>query len=232
MASVLRNSTNAAPIQTLPQELLDIVFSQLDSHRDLVHLALTAHFFKQHLIPRHTDYRVLRIRHRLPGLWAHLAKRADLARTVKAVHFRQRDDQSLPDRYPKNFPPSPTYTFDTEGNDEDYRIRDMCTALSHMTHLHTFTWSSPLDVVDPSKGPTLTAQQEMSIFHALRTNHPELRTVSLSGKFAHRQLPPQLDRRQPTMNPVSSHSSVSRAFHLLTQYFHSSSPSQISVHSS
>jgi len=201
MPALICQAPSAAPIQRLPHELLDIIFSQLDSHSDLVHLALSTLIFKQLIIPRHTDYRVICTRHRLPALWAHLAKRADLARNIKEVHLRERYNQSSPDRYPKDYPEQNVFTFATEEQDEDARIQNMCIALGHMSHLRTFTWSANAQV-DTLHSPTFNVMHEMAVFNALRYNKPELTTVSLAGKFAHRR-PEVVSFKNTPAHPVS-----------------------------
>ncbi|KAF9063952.1 hypothetical protein BDP27DRAFT_1231222 [Rhodocollybia butyracea] len=72
---------------TLPLEILDTILSDLDTYSDLISLALVSKNIYHQVIPRHSEYRVLRIRHRFPGLWAHLAKRADLSRNLREIHF-------------------------------------------------------------------------------------------------------------------------------------------------
>ncbi|KIK56017.1 hypothetical protein GYMLUDRAFT_47470, partial [Collybiopsis luxurians FD-317 M1] len=89
-----------ANLTQLPLEILDSIFSDLDSHSDLISLALSSKDQYHLIVPRHSDYRVLRIRHWLPGLWAHLAKCADLARNLREVYICQKTEQAIVERYP------------------------------------------------------------------------------------------------------------------------------------
>ncbi|KAJ7738032.1 hypothetical protein DFH07DRAFT_705161, partial [Mycena maculata] len=58
----------------LPQELLDDILSDLE-HVGLVSLALVCRASSAQVIPRHTEYRVLRTGHLLPAMWTHFAQR-------------------------------------------------------------------------------------------------------------------------------------------------------------
>ncbi|KAJ7173440.1 hypothetical protein C8R46DRAFT_1082808 [Mycena filopes] len=84
----------------LPQELMDDILADLE-HADLVSLALVSRGGNALVIPRHTEYRILRTRHLLPAVWAHLARRADLARGIREVHITTRTDHSASDRVPR-----------------------------------------------------------------------------------------------------------------------------------
>ncbi|KIK50245.1 hypothetical protein GYMLUDRAFT_51335, partial [Collybiopsis luxurians FD-317 M1] len=89
-----------ANLTQLPLKILDSIFSDLDSHSDLISLALSSKDQYHLVVLRHSDYWVLRIRHRLPGLWAHLAKRADLVWNLREVYICQKMEQAIVERYP------------------------------------------------------------------------------------------------------------------------------------
>ncbi|KAJ7498097.1 hypothetical protein B0H11DRAFT_1715635 [Mycena galericulata] len=161
----------------LPQELLDDIISDLE-HRDLVSLALVCHASSTLVIPRHTEYRVLRTRHLLPAMWAHLARRADLARNIREVHICERTNKTASDRVPKTL--IDRVTDEKVANImEDRRIRNICTALGHMRRLHTFTWSWE---VDPPALPTVEPGHENAILDVL-SRKETLRHLGLWGLF-------------------------------------------------
>ncbi|KAJ7080890.1 hypothetical protein B0H15DRAFT_996447 [Mycena belliarum] len=75
-------------------------------HRDLVSLALVSRAAAAPVIPRHTEYRVVRTRHLhlLPAMWAHLARRANLTRNIRKysemlMEFKCLADCEFPDRH-------------------------------------------------------------------------------------------------------------------------------------
>ncbi|KAF9266675.1 hypothetical protein L218DRAFT_828364, partial [Marasmius fiardii PR-910] len=84
----------------LPAEVLDQILSELDLRIDLLSLASANRTCFHLVIPRHSEYRVIRTRHRHAGMWAHLARRSDLTRNVRKVHFCPRDNRIIPDQYP------------------------------------------------------------------------------------------------------------------------------------
>ncbi|KAJ7114089.1 hypothetical protein C8R44DRAFT_710505 [Mycena epipterygia] len=164
----------------LPQELLDDIISDLE-HRDLVSLALASRASGALVIPRHTEYRVLRTRHLLPAMWAHLARRADLTRNIREVHICERLNKTTSDRVPKMLI---DHCVDEKMVHmvEERRIRNICTALGHMRRLHTFTWSWD---VNPPAVPTIEPAHENAILEAL-SRKKTLAHLGLSGLFGAR----------------------------------------------
>ncbi|KAJ7609017.1 hypothetical protein FB45DRAFT_945130 [Roridomyces roridus] len=161
----------------LPQELLDEIISDLD-HTDLVSLALVCRASSTLVIPRHTEYRVLRTRHLLPAMWAHLARRADLARNIREVHISERTNKTASDRVPKTLIDSVVDQKVVHVMEEN-RVRNICVALAHMRRLHTFTWSWE---VKPPALPTIEARHENAIL-AVLSMKTSLRHLGLSGLF-------------------------------------------------
>ncbi|KAJ6580843.1 hypothetical protein B0H19DRAFT_1112586 [Mycena capillaripes] len=178
MPTLTQNYVSKSPaFLRLPQELLDEIMSDLE-HRDLISVALVSRSSSALVIPRHTEYRVLRTRHLLPAMWAHLARRADLTRNIREVHVCERFNKSASDRVPKTLidrciDEKITHVV------EERRIQNICTALGHMRRLHTFTWSWD---VDPPAGPTVEPGHENAILEVL-SRKKTLRHVGLSGMF-------------------------------------------------
>ncbi|KAK0440904.1 uncharacterized protein EV420DRAFT_1650277 [Desarmillaria tabescens] len=167
---------NTSPLLHLPQEILDEILSEIDLHRDLISFSLVSRTCTRLVIPRHSEYRIVRIRHKLPSMWAHLAKRADLARNIREVHICERHNHSASDHSPTTLVP-PCKMGDT--GSEDIRVQNMCTALQNMDRLRVFTWSC---TYNPFPEPTATPSQEAEILGTL-VRKPLLSKVALAGAF-------------------------------------------------
>lgn len=167
---------NPSPLLLLPQEILDEILAEIDLHRDLISIALVSRACTRLVIPRHSEYRIVRIRHKLPTMWAHLAKRADLARNIREVHICERHNYSASDHSPTTLV-SPCKMGDA--GSEDIRVQNMCTALQNMDRLRVFTWSC---TYNPFPEPTATPSQEAEILGTL-LRKPSLSKVALAGAF-------------------------------------------------
>ncbi|KAF8643185.1 hypothetical protein AX16_009176 [Volvariella volvacea WC 439] len=85
----------------LPSEILDEILALLKHPHDLLALALVSHALHALVVPAHLHYRVLRLRKPHPEIWAHLAKRKDLARNIWKIVLCSPRDYSQPDIHPK-----------------------------------------------------------------------------------------------------------------------------------
>jgi len=185
-------------LTTLAPETLEEIASHIECHRDLISLALVSSAWKARIIPRHSQYRVIRICEDMPHLWAHLAKRSDLARTLTAVHICEGFDFSSPQIYPTAFLNKVPET-GTPHEIEERKFKNMCQALRNMTRLKEFAWS-----LNYSSFPTTSVVQENAIFSAL-TQCKSLAHLALWGRFAERA--PGADRDPSgTVYAVSSFS--------------------------
>ncbi|KAF7317639.1 F-box domain-containing protein [Mycena kentingensis (nom. inval.)] len=168
----------SAALLRLPAELVDEILADLE-HADLVALALVSKAGAALVIPRHTEYRVIRTRHLLPAMWAHLARRADLARNIREVHIAERSNRKTSDRIPRTL-------LLAEGSRggrevlEETRVRNMCEALGHMQRLRTFTWSWE---VSPPTAPMVEPGMENAVLSVLGRKST-LRHLGLAGLFA------------------------------------------------
>jgi len=202
---MLKQGKDLPPICRLPDEILEEIVSELDEHRDLLAFALTSRICAATVIPYHTQYRILRVRHTLPEMWAHLARRADLARNMREVHICERSNLLAADHYPTSLVDK-----DLDGApnnaEESVRIRNICKALSHMDRLHTFTWSW-MDVQGHQR-PTSHPVHENSILNVL-FDLPRLEHVSLKGMFAMHAPGSHIDTKSLTY-PVSAQSTSHR----------------------
>jgi hypothetical protein len=167
-----------APFLHLPDEILEAIISDLDQHKDLVSLALVARACSEMVIPIHTEYRTIRIRHPIPHVWAHLARRSDLARNIREVHLCGRRDYSAPDRFPTSLIDKDVDE-KRENLDEATRIRHLCEALRHMRHLTVFSWNYAWTAEwEPKPRPRL----EDSVLRTL-TEITSLKHLALHGIF-------------------------------------------------
>ncbi|KAF6753137.1 hypothetical protein DFP72DRAFT_967323 [Ephemerocybe angulata] len=136
-----------APILHLPHELLFEIISLIPETSDLLSLALSCRGLSSQVIPHHIDYRILHIRTLHPILFAHLARRTDLARNIHEVHISEKHNYGRGDRIPSRL-----VDMATDGNSllngsgvqgpEGQRIiaLNVCKALRCMSNLRSFTW--------------------------------------------------------------------------------------------
>ncbi|TFK64472.1 hypothetical protein BDN72DRAFT_739054, partial [Pluteus cervinus] len=70
----------------LAEDLIQQILPEIELHRDLVNFACTSRLCCQFVIPRHTEYRILRLGTTTSShVWAHLARRPDLACYIREV---------------------------------------------------------------------------------------------------------------------------------------------------
>lgn len=186
---LLKQRNQLPPLCQLPDEIIEEIVAELDQHKDLVAFALTSRICAALVIPHHTQYRILRMRSTVPDVWAHLARRADLARNVREVHISEPSNHWALDHYPTTLL-DPHLDRDFSNAEESVRIRNICLALSHMHCLHTFTWSSK--GVRGDQRPTSNPVHENSVLMVV-TRHPSLEHLSLNGRFAMHALNSSID---------------------------------------
>ncbi|KIM44771.1 hypothetical protein M413DRAFT_66935 [Hebeloma cylindrosporum] len=194
---LLKQRNQLPPICQLPDEIIEEIVAELDQHKDLVAFALTSRICAALVIPHHTQYRILRMRSTVPDVWAHLARRADLARNVREVHISEPSNHWALDHYPTTLL-DPQLDRNFSNAEESVRIRNICLALSHMHRLHTFTWS--WKGVRGDQRPTSNPVHENSILTVV-SRHPSLEQLSLNGRFAMHALHASIDTNS-LMYPV------------------------------
>ena len=172
--------TKEPAIFSLPEEILDEIVSELDRHKDLVAFALASRACANAVIPHHTQYRVLRVRHSLPEMWAHLALRSDLARNIRELHICEHHNRSMPDHYPTILVGN-MYNQSWNHAEESSRIRNICQAIEHMRRLQVFSWS--WSSVPHQIRPTSHPNHENLILMAV-SQLKSLEALNLNGKFA------------------------------------------------
>lgn len=171
---------NSAPILRLPPEILDAILSLIEAHVDLLSFALAGRACASFAVPRHTQYRILRIRHSRPELWEHLAHRADLSNFILHVHISDKNTQLQPDRIPHTLV-KPLTTQERSYDLETIRIENICRTIRHMRSLRTFVWEFHMR---PPYKPTICVQHEDSILQALSQNS-HLESFALIGPFGY-----------------------------------------------
>ena len=194
----MKQSQDLPAVFGLPDEILEEIVAELDQHKDLISFALASRLCSTLVIPHHTEYRILRVRHPLPDMWAHLARRADLARNVREVHICERSNYLSPDHYPITLIDKSIDNALTNA-EESVRIRNICQALTHMHRLQVFTWSCK-DLPGQQR-PTSHPNHENAVLTAV-SQLPALQTLNLSGKFALHALSSHIDTSSMTY-PVS-----------------------------
>ena len=194
----MKQSRNIPAVFGLPDEILEEIVAELDQHKDLISFALASRLCSTLVIPHHTEYRILRVRLPLPDMWAHLARRADLARNIRQVHICERHNRLSPDHYPNTL--IDKYIDNSLNNaEESIRIRNICQALSHMHRLQVFSWSCK-DLPGQQR-PTSHPTHENAVLTAV-SRLPALQNLYLSGKFAFHALGSHTDTSSTTY-PVS-----------------------------
>lgn len=140
-----------------PVEVIDAIALCISSPRDLLSLALTCKHVAGVLVPRHTQYRVIRCSPlRGFNIWTQLQDNKSLAKNVRAIHIQ--DDTGLasppfqitprhpplPDRIPSAFISlqTPQSMWQKPNYIETTAERALIAALRNMTKLESFTWTA------------------------------------------------------------------------------------------
>ncbi|KAF8889261.1 hypothetical protein BD779DRAFT_1520651 [Infundibulicybe gibba] len=133
------------------------------------------------------------ILHPLPHMWAHLARRSDLARNVREVHLCERENRAAPDRFPSTLV-AKSVDEKPENVEEGVRIKNLCQALKHMRQLRVFTWCwlAP----EPTQNPA----HEDAIFEVL-SQSSSLTHLCLNGTFG-RHAPDIINDPESNKYPV------------------------------
>lgn len=175
-----RQCVKEPAIFSLPEEILDEIVAELDHHKDLVAFALASRACANAVMPHHTQYRILRVRHTLPEVWAHLSRRSDLARNIRELHLCEPHNLTVPDHYPTLLIDN-AYDRGWDHAEESNRIRNICRAIGHMYRLRVFSWS--WNNIPHQPRPTSHPLHENAILTAVG-QLPSLESLSLNGKFA------------------------------------------------
>ncbi|TFK36134.1 hypothetical protein BDQ12DRAFT_580171, partial [Crucibulum laeve] len=80
-------------------DLKDLILGFIPSQKDLLPLAFTSRSWHSLIVPRHSEYRELRLSSARPEVWAHLAHRADLASNIRNVCISEHT--AISETYPK-----------------------------------------------------------------------------------------------------------------------------------
>ncbi|KAF9461068.1 hypothetical protein BDZ94DRAFT_1221963 [Collybia nuda] len=208
MSTIPRNLAGVSFLH-LPDEIREEIIADLERHQDLVSLALVSRAHSKTVIPHHTEYRTIRIRHPMPYMWAHLARRSDLARHIREVHLCARWDYTAPDRFPTSLIDK-NIDENEENLDETTRFRNVCEALRHMRHLTVFTWEYIWNSAWAQRpNPTLENQVLRTI-----SGITSLRHLALHGNFGrHTMLGKCLDDTDYPLWGISGLTSLSFLTH-------------------
>ncbi|TFK67673.1 hypothetical protein BDN72DRAFT_822156 [Pluteus cervinus] len=171
------NEMDSSFILTIADELLDQILSHIDLRVDLINFACTSRVAASHIIPRHLEYRVLKIGSPSPALWDHLASRPDLALNVRAVAFTERrySGEVALQRVPTSFTSDPHISH--HENAEEQQSSNMIKAFRYMKNLQLFKC-----VRDQTPGLS-PEQHTPDLLVAILGNKPNLSQLSVCGHF-------------------------------------------------
>lgn len=95
LSSLIHGDTNPANAQALlkpkillmrqPTEILDRIASFIETREDLMGFGMSCKRLSEVVFPRHWEYRVIRAKASMVGVWKHLCERTDLAANVRIV---------------------------------------------------------------------------------------------------------------------------------------------------
>ncbi|TFK64271.1 hypothetical protein BDN72DRAFT_278309 [Pluteus cervinus] len=128
----------------LATELLEEIFSQIDSPRDLLNLAIAygRPSLTSQIIPRHTEYRDLRADMTTPEVWAHLARRPDLTKNIRSIHGAHSPILGTT-HGGQPFTLMDEHDCNARKQRREETIKNMTLALRSMTHLKIFLCAFP-----------------------------------------------------------------------------------------
>lgn len=165
---------------SLPLEVADAILDHVDAHRDLISLACSSKTCFSLVVPRHTEYRTIRLSSKHPKVWKHLAHRADLARNVRVL-LMDESPQRLStscnlERYPTTLIPEDvdqSVSREAVAISEGSRAEHMVQAVRNMDSLQKFIWVHPDE----------SAAYHCAILEAL-ISHRSLKDLKIIGSAA------------------------------------------------
>ncbi|RDB17626.1 hypothetical protein Hypma_001061 [Hypsizygus marmoreus] len=131
-----------SPLISLPLEILDFICSGIDSRDDLISLASTSKILASLVIPRHVDYRTIRVGSKRTDVWEHLIQRKDLARNVRVLYIVE-DMKYIPLRCPSISSTQAAESRIDHDDGEEKQAQCIVEALRNMESLRKFVWIQP-----------------------------------------------------------------------------------------
>ncbi|TFK67036.1 hypothetical protein BDN72DRAFT_743603, partial [Pluteus cervinus] len=119
----------------LPDEVIEQIIPEIDFHRDLVSFACASQSCRQFVTPQHIEYRLLRLgTARSTHVWAHLARRTDLACNIREIEIEQvfTSHPCIPTSFIEDV--------DLEKRSGEVQEAEIIRALEHMPRLKSFKW--------------------------------------------------------------------------------------------
>lgn len=203
-----------SPLCLMAAEILDQCLCCIDNHRDLMSFALTCRAKNASVIPRHYQYRLIRLRDQTPQVWAHLARRKDLSVDIRAVHLHDFATLSSPDISPSTLV-NECLDGASKHGEEDQRVDNMSLALQNMDGMTEFAWSRhtyPYSRLSPSA--VATSAHEDNVFLSL-SHCPSLLHLTLLGDFG-QDSTANTARDSDSVRSLSDHRAC---VHFMTHYF-------------
>ncbi|KAI0360290.1 hypothetical protein OH77DRAFT_1418164 [Trametes cingulata] len=135
-----------APRRTLvrlPMEILDAIAFWVDGRRDLAALAGTCRRLRDVVVPRHSEYRLVRCKPSAVRVWHHLVVHRGLARNVRRLEILDERASGEQEVVPAGIQTTET---DLESTDDELEMhakqeRLLLAALGKMTALKSVKWS-------------------------------------------------------------------------------------------
>jgi hypothetical protein len=194
-------------LSDLPYDLIETIVSYIDAHRDLISLSLANKALYDIIIPRHSQYRLVRTSLKSVQVWSHLASRPDLTRNIRILHIKRGDLVWLPDRYPVNMAPEqllgsrrsqgsiPCSGDKNQENVDKEAIscQELCRAINRMQYVQEAAWTT----LNPKAVPVKNPQNEEMVLDAIVSlaSLNKLRIVGNFGNYLHQQT--ELPERYP-----------------------------------
>ncbi|KAJ7229120.1 hypothetical protein GGX14DRAFT_416748 [Mycena pura] len=137
------NNTPAFPLANFPFDIIEVILGGIETRRDLLSFATASSACKELVIPRHTEYRNLRIINNRPEIWQHLVQRSDLACNIREVVIVEVGSETRK-RKPERFPITFVEKTPTQVNLDDVEVVTLILrVLGNMHDLQSFGWINP-----------------------------------------------------------------------------------------
>ncbi|TFK67080.1 hypothetical protein BDN72DRAFT_115677 [Pluteus cervinus] len=146
-----------------PAEIVEQILPEIELHRDLVNFACASRLCSQLVIPRHTQYRTLRIGTKTSAhIWAHLVRRPDLACNIREIELHTARH--------RRGPSSLIEAIDLEKRPWEVQEEEIIQALRPMRRLKSFAWEHrPIRPTPPGLDQKHFPPMVLDILHQIGT---------------------------------------------------------------
>ncbi|TFK64760.1 hypothetical protein BDN72DRAFT_846285 [Pluteus cervinus] len=168
----------------LSPELLEHILNWVEHRRDLISFACVSKMCKEFVIPRHTEYRVLRLSGGRDWVttWNHLTRRLDLVSNFRTIHFVSMDNAAhrggfrVPSTWEEKVDQArKIHLRNWKAEHIMKQIEAICEVMERVEMLHTFIW-------ERLPGHTVIGGDEKRLL-GLVAQKPTLRRLELSDEW-------------------------------------------------